>query len=103
VLQDNFDEVYTLYQEWARHPSENVRRAVVLAVMPVVRDEEFGAERAEACLRLLEPLLADRSQYVRQNLGPFAIGAAILNRYPDLTFATLERWRGRYTALKYLG
>jgi hypothetical protein len=96
VLQDHFDEVYPLYQEWAQHPSENVRRAVVLAVMPVVRDKERGAERAASCLRLLEPLLADRSPYVRKNLGPFAIGASILNRHPELTFATLERWREQY-------
>jgi 3-methyladenine DNA glycosylase AlkC len=97
VLEDHFDEVYPLYQEWARHPSENVRRAVVLSVMPVVRDEEHGAQRADACLRLLEPLLADRSLYVRKNLGPFAIGSAILRHFPDLTFATLERWRDQYT------
>lgn len=96
VLQDRFDEVYPLFQEWARHPSENVRRAVVLSVMPVVRDRKRGIERVEACLCLLEPLLADRSQYVRKNLGAFAIGAAILNHHPDLTFATLERWRDQY-------
>jgi hypothetical protein len=96
VLQDHFDEVYTLFQEWGRHPSENVRRAVVLAVMPVVRDKLHGAARAERCLRLLEPLLADRSPYVRKNLGPFAIGAAILNHHPDLTFTMLNEWRDRY-------
>jgi HEAT repeat protein len=96
VLGDHFDEVLPIFQEWARHPSENVRRAVVLAVMPVVRDKDRGAERAEPCLRLLEPLLADRSQYVRKNLGPFAIGAAMLNHHPDLTFAALERWRDQY-------
>lgn len=96
VLQDHFDEVCPLFQEWARHPSENVRRAVVLAVMPVVRDKASGAERAEPCLRLLEPLLADRSQYVCKNLGPFAIGAAILNHHADLTFAMLEHWRDTY-------
>jgi len=96
VLEDHFKEVYPLFQEWARHPSENVRRAVVLAVMPVVRDKAHGTERAEPCLRLLEPLLADRSQYVRKNLGPFAIGATILNHHPDLTFAMLEEWREQY-------
>jgi HEAT repeat protein len=96
VLEDHFEEVYPLFQEWARHPSENVRRGVVLAVMPVVRDKAHGADRAEPCLRLLEPLLADRSEYVRKNLGPFAIGGAILNHHPDLTFAMLEEWRERY-------
>lgn len=96
VLEDHFEEVYPLFQDWARHPSENVRRGVVLAVMPVVRDKAHGAERAEPCLRLLEPLLADRSEYVRKNLGPFAIGAAILNHHPDLTFAVLKEWRERY-------
>jgi 3-methyladenine DNA glycosylase AlkC len=96
VLQDHFDEVYPLYQEWAHHPSENVRRAVTLAVMPVVRDPMQGPERAEPCLRLLEPLLADSSAYVRKNLGPFAIGAAILNHHPDLTFTILKAWRDQY-------
>jgi HEAT repeat protein len=96
VLQDHFERVYPLFQEWVRHPSENVRRAVVLAVMPVVRDKASGVERAEPCLRLLEPLLADRSQYVCKNLGPFAIGAAILNQHADLTFAMLEHWRDTY-------
>jgi len=96
VLQDHFEAVYPLFQEWTRHPSENVRRAVALAVMPVARDKKHAAARAEACLRLLEPLLADRSEYVRKNLGPFAIGAAILNHHPDLTFALLEEWRERY-------
>jgi hypothetical protein len=97
VLEDHFDEVYSLYEDWTRHPSENVRRAIVLSVMPVVRDDQRGAERADACLRLLEPLLADRSGYVRKNLGPFAIGSAILVRHPDLTFATLRRWRDQYS------
>ena len=96
VLQDHFDAVYPLYREWTEHPSENVRRAVVLSVMPVVRDKVYGTQRAEPCLRLLEPLLADHSPYVRKNLGPFAIGAAILNHHPDLTFATLARWRDQY-------
>jgi HEAT repeat protein len=96
VLEDHFKEVYSLFQKWARHPSENVRRAVVLAVMPVVRDKAHGTERAEPCLRLLEPLLADRSEYVRKNLGPFAIGGAILNHHPDLTFAMLKEWRDAY-------
>jgi hypothetical protein len=96
VLQDHFDVVYPLYVQWAGHPSENVRRAVVLSVMPVVRDKVHGTQRAEPCLRLLEPLLADRSSYVRKNLGPFAIGSAILVHHPDLTFATLESWRDQY-------
>lgn len=96
VLQDQFEDVYPLFEEWVGHPSENVRRAVALAVMPVVRDKVHGADRVERCLRLLEPLLADRSQYVRKNLGPFAIGAAILNHHPDLTFTMLERWRDEY-------
>jgi 3-methyladenine DNA glycosylase AlkC len=96
VLQDHFDAVYPLYVKWAGHPSENVRRAVVLSVMPVVRDKVHGTQRAEPCLRLLEPLLADRSPYVRKNLGPFAIGSAILVHHPDLAFATLENWRDQY-------
>jgi 3-methyladenine DNA glycosylase AlkC len=90
LLQARFDEVVALLKQWTRHPSENVRRAVVLTV------KKAGKERrpdwGEPLLDLLEPLLGDQSAYVRKNLGPFAIGDALLRYYPTLTLERLAHW-----------
>jgi HEAT repeat protein len=94
VLDAHFDAAYPWFVAWTRHPSENIRRAAALATMPAGRSGDAG--RAARCLDLLEPLLTDRSVYVRKNLGPFALGAALLVRHPDATFAALARWRDRY-------
>lgn len=96
VLGDHFDEVLPLFHEWSRHRSVNVRRGVVISVMPVIRNRLNGVHRARPCLELLEPLLSDSEPYIRKNLGPFAIGTALLRHHPDITFDTLEEWRNRY-------
>jgi len=90
VLLKNFDEFYPLLKEWVRNDSENIRRAVSLAVKYIgkARKPEYG----EPLLRLLEPLLSDRSIYVRKNLGPFAIGDGLLRTYPKPTMMYVEKW-----------
>jgi len=90
VLLGNFDKVYSQFQEWVRHDSENIRRAVILATKYVAkaRKPEYG----KPLLRLIEPLLSDRNVYVRKNLGPFAIGDGILRAYPKLTMQFVEKW-----------
>lgn len=90
VLLKNFDEVYSLFEEWIKHDSENIRRAVVLAAKHVAkaRKPDYG----EPLLRLIEPLLGDRSVYVRKNLGPFSVGDGFLRAYPKLTMEYIERW-----------
>jgi 3-methyladenine DNA glycosylase AlkC len=90
LLERNFDGAYALLQRWAGHPSENVRRAVVLTAKKA--GKERRPEWGEPLLDLLKPLLGDRSVYVRKNLGPFAIGDGLLRYYPDLTIARLTRW-----------
>jgi 3-methyladenine DNA glycosylase AlkC len=90
ILLKNFDEVYSQFQEWVRHDSENIRRAVALATKKVgnARKAEYG----ERLLRLVEPLLSDKSVYVRKNLGPFAIGDGLLRAYPKLTMQYVKKW-----------
>lgn len=90
VLLRNFNEVYSQFQEWVEHDSENIRRAVALAAKKVskARKPEYG----EPLLRLIEPLLGDKSIYVRKNLGPFAIGDGHLRAYPKLTMQYVKKW-----------
>ncbi len=78
-----------LLRRWAHASSPNLRRAVVLALKYAVRD---APARAEEFLDLLEPLAADGDEYVRKNLGPFAVGDAMLRAAPEPTLKRLDRW-----------
>jgi 3-methyladenine DNA glycosylase AlkD len=90
VLLRNFDKAYPVFKEWVKHDSENIRRAVSLAAKKVAkaRKPEYG----KPLLDLIEPLLSDKSVYVRKNLGPFAIGDGLLRAYPKLTMQYVKKW-----------
>jgi 3-methyladenine DNA glycosylase AlkC len=93
LLVADFDDVYARCLEWVHHSSQNVRRAVVVGVKVAAkaRVPEWG----ERFLDLFEPLLNDRSVYVRKNLGPFAVGDGLLRCYPELTLKRLAAWAKR--------
>jgi 3-methyladenine DNA glycosylase AlkD len=90
ALINHFAQIYPLLQEWTKHSSENVRRAVAVGVKYV--GKEGKPEWGEPLFDLLEPLFSDRSAYVRKNLGPFAIGDGFLRYYPELTIKRLIRY-----------
>jgi 3-methyladenine DNA glycosylase AlkC len=92
ILNSQFDEFYPVLEAWAQHPSENVRRAVVLATMHGFDRRHPQPDRAEPLLRLHDVLVTDHAEYVRVNLGPFAIGAMILRHYPEPTLKRLRKW-----------
>lgn len=88
ILDQHFDEFYPVMKKWSRHASENVRRAVVIAVMEAAKVGQPA--RGPKLVRLLDPLMRDPARYVRVNLGPFAISLALLKSYPDLTLKWLD-------------
>jgi 3-methyladenine DNA glycosylase AlkC len=90
LLVAHFDAFYPVLQAWAEHPSPNVRRGVVLAARKAANERKH--EWADALLDLVEPLLADRAEYVRKNLGPYAIGDGLLRCHPQPALARLRRW-----------
>jgi 3-methyladenine DNA glycosylase AlkC len=92
LLVARFDVLYPILQSWAGHPSANVRRGVAIAARKAANERR--EEWTEALLDLVEPLLADRQQYVRKNLGPYAIGDGLLRCHPRLTLTRLRRWAG---------
>ncbi len=89
ILDQHFAEVYDVMQTWAAHPSENVRRAVVIAAMEAAKANH--PQRGPQLLKLLDPLMRDESRYVRVNLGQFAISLALLKNYPDQTLTWLRK------------
>jgi 3-methyladenine DNA glycosylase AlkC len=92
TLNEHFDAFYPVLERWTQHPSENVRRAVVIATMSAFDRKRPQPERAEPLLRLHDALISDRAEYVRVNLGPFAIGSMILRHYPEATLKRLRKW-----------
>ncbi len=83
------DAFLVVLRAWARSKSANRRRAAVVAVKLSAR---VIPERAEALLDLLEPLASDSDEYVRRNLGPFALGDGLLCAAPQVTLKRLARW-----------
>ncbi len=90
LLAAHFDELYPVLESWVSHPSQFVRRAVAIAVMGAA--DKRHPERCEPLFRLIEPLVADRAEEVRRNLGPFAVGGALLRKYPQETLARVREW-----------
>lgn len=76
ILEGHFEPFYSTMESWANDDSENVRRAVILALMHAGKSRK--PEFAGPILDLVEVLLSDRSKYVRENLGPFAIGSGLI-------------------------
>jgi HEAT repeat protein len=90
LMDRDFDRVKARCEALRHSRSENVRRAVVLAVKYAARRDK--PERVDALLDLLEPLLRAEEPYVRRNLGPFAIGDALLRVDPRTTLRRLRAW-----------
>ena len=90
LLARRFDSFYPTVLAWTGSESENVRRMAALAVMYASRERKDAW--ASRILDVLERLLPDPAVYVRKNLGPFAIGSALLMRHPAQTLERLKRW-----------
>ncbi len=90
ALDVSFDPFYRSCRTWMDKEEPRVRRAIVVAAKYAAKSRV--PERAARLLDLIEPALRDRDEYVRRNLGPFAIGDQLLRSYPEETLARLGRW-----------
>jgi HEAT repeat protein len=90
LLEQDFAPIRSWLATLRNSKSENLRRAVVLAVKYAARREH--PERTPALLDLLAPLLRDESAYVRRNLGPFTLGDGLLRIDPRTTLSQLRAW-----------
>jgi len=90
LVAQYFDTFFPEMTAWSKASTENHRRAVVLAIMYAGKSR--NTEFIEPFLNTLELLLSDRSRYVRDNLGPFAIGSALIRYYPEQVLERLQSW-----------
>ncbi|MCF6409281.1 HEAT repeat domain-containing protein [Pseudalkalibacillus salsuginis] len=88
VLAKHYDTFYPVINVWKEDESEKVRRATVLAIM--YASKSLDESHAPELLRILEPLMQDESDYVKKNLGAFAIGDGLLKRYPNYVITWLK-------------
>lgn len=100
LLDRDFSRTRSWLEAIRSSRSENLRRAVVLAVKRAARRDR--SDRTPALLDLLAPLLRDENGYVRRNLGPFALGDGLLRADPRTTLAQLRAWsRDRDPAVRW--
>jgi HEAT repeat protein len=90
LLDRDFDRMRGRLEVLRSSRSENLRRSVVLAVKYAARRDK--PERVPDLLALLQPLMRDEGAYVRRNLGPSAIGDALLRVDPKETLKCLREW-----------
>lgn len=90
LLGRDFTHFSRVFEKWAKKGSVNAKRAVALAVK---YDARSGKEaRLPTYLRLIEPLIGEEAEYIRKNLGPFAIGDGLLSRFPEAILRACARW-----------
>lgn len=90
VLARHYEGWFPKLVVWSQHPAENIRRATVLALMYSAAWDK--PQRAQSILDVYETLLPDRSKYIRDNLGPFAIGSYLMKAYPEQVLARMPTW-----------
>lgn len=89
VLALDFERVLPLYRKWADEGSEEIRRAIALALGK--RAKARVVSEAAPMLAVMEVLMAMPGSYLQKNLGPFALGGGFLSRFPEQTLALCRR------------
>lgn len=90
LLQKDFDHFSKLYLKLVKTGTTNIKRAIALSVKYDSKSQE--KTKWKTYLQLIEPLLHEEAEYIRKNLGPFAIGDGLLGRFPDETLKACEKW-----------
>jgi hypothetical protein len=89
-LRYHFNVYKTTLADLRRCDSENVRRAVVIALKYLGKYRELSL--SDEILQLLHLYMDDDSNYVKKNLGPFALGDAMIDYDPKRTLDYVKRW-----------
>lgn len=90
LLDRDFGRVRGRLEVLRNARSENLRRAVVIAIKYAARRDQ--PERVPELLSLLAPLLRSPEPYVRRHLGPYTIGDTLLRVNPKETLRCLREW-----------
>lgn len=89
-LQRDFRHFSKLYLRWVKVESINVKRAIALAVK--FDSKSADPKKWDIYFNIIDPLMSEEAEYIRKNLGPFAIGDGLLSRYPEQILASCKDW-----------
>jgi len=90
LLEKDFSHFSKVFQKVTVKGSVNVKRAIAVAVKYDSKSED--AKKWKTYLNLIDPLMSEEDEYIRKNLGPFAIGDGLLSRFPKQTIEASLRW-----------
>ena len=90
LLEKDFSHFSKIYLDWIKSESTNVKRAIALAVKYESKSAE--PKKWKTYFMLIDPLMSEEAEYIRKNLGPFAIGDGLLSRYPEQILASCKKW-----------
>lgn len=90
VFVQDFSRLLPEMRDWLRDESQFVRRAVCIAIIGAA--DVRHPERADPLLALADALAGDPAEEVKRNTGPFAVGGALLGKYPQRTLAHVRSW-----------
>lgn len=89
LLETNFDTLEQQLIDLRQAPSENIRRFIIIGLKYFARKKETTITKR--VLAILELYLDDDSNYVKKNLGPFAIGDALIRYDTENTLNLIKR------------
>ena len=90
LLEKDFTHFSKLYLNWVKTESTNVKRAIALAVK--YESKSADPKKWNTYFRLIDPLMSEEAEYIRKNLGPFAIGDGLLSRFPKEVLSACKKW-----------
>lgn len=79
-----------VFRKWVRVETVNVKRAIALAVKYDAKSADLKKWRMY--FDLIDPLMSEEAEYIRKNLGPFAIGDGLLSRFPKQVLDACNNW-----------
>lgn len=93
ILATDFPAGVPQIRQLLQHPHESVLRQIALAIKQTAQKRIPNS--IAMLLELTDALMAQESEYVRKNLGPFCIGDGLLRIYPSETLEALRKWAQR--------
>lgn len=90
LLAKDFSFFSKRFKTWVKKSSVNVKRAVALAIKYDANSKD--QKKIKTYFDILTPLLEEEDEYIRKNLGPFAIGDGLFSRFPKETLALCKKW-----------
>lgn len=89
-LKNYYEDFKPFLEKMVESESPNVRRAAAVGIMRFAKHRIPG--KGKELLKIIEPLLYDRDNYVKRNLGAFVIGDGFIRYYTKETIDWLKKW-----------